>query len=203
MKDRPQRPDSELEGSAKDVKYEIEMMLESASDIGCGWASLPTTLSDKRKNMALECFLLHYRNLRAFLCPSLQSPTPQSKPPRDDDILASDFLGKPTWEDVGDKTKIGDDKQRLDQMLAHLSYNRLNEFKAKGNTYWYTARMAVAMLKEVYSFLAALPTYMKFWFPDQDTLAKERALMEAQALTELPLTTTTSVVQFTRYHRPK
>lgn len=154
------------------MKYEIEMMLESASDIGCGWASPPTTMSDWRMNMALECFLLHYRNLRAFLCPILQPP------PKDDDILASDFLGKPTAEHVGDKTRIEDDKRRLDQMLAHLSYNRLTEFKAQGNIYWYTAKMVVAMILQLDVFLVAVPDHMKPWFPDRAKLAEHRVRME-------------------------
>jgi hypothetical protein len=175
MKDRPRRTDSELEGSAADVKYEMEMMMEAASAIGGGWASPQTTLSDWRKNMALECFLLHYRNLRAFLCPSLQTG------PYPDDVLASDFLGKPTSSDVGDATKIAEDKQRIDQMLSHLSYNRRKEFVAKSNIYWNVPKMAAAMLKEVEGFLKELPTHMRFWFPDQDTLAKEKAWMEALA----------------------
>jgi hypothetical protein len=198
MRDRPPRLDSELEASAADVKYEIEMMMEAASDIGSGWASPPTTPYDRHKYMSLECFLLHYRNLRAFLCPSMQKGGP--KP---DDVLASDFLGKPTQNDVGDATKIVEDKQRIDQMLSHLSYSRQKEFRAKSNIYWNVPKMAVAMLKEVDSFLAALPTYMKFWFPDQDTLAKERVLMEALAPTARAHSMADTVVHISRYPLPK
>jgi hypothetical protein len=176
MKDRPQRLDNELEGSAHDVNYEIEMMVESASDIGGVWASPETTLADKHKNMALECFLLHYRNLRAFLCPSLQAP------PKEDDILASDFLRKPKAEDVGNKNKIADYKQRLDQMLGHLSYNRHKEYKAQDKIYWYVAKMAVAMLHELDIFLDGIPDYMKPWFPERTMLAKKRVQMEGWAL---------------------
>jgi hypothetical protein len=64
VKTRPVRDNSDLEASAKDVRYEIEMMIGSASDLEAVWASPPTTLADRHKNMALECFLLHYRNLR-------------------------------------------------------------------------------------------------------------------------------------------
>jgi len=152
------------------------MMIESASDIGGVWASPPTTLADKQKNMALECFLLHYRNLRAFLCPLLQGP-----PPKPDDVVASDFLGRPQPEQVGDASKIGADKVRLDQMLAHLSYNRHKEYKAKGDIHWHVGKMAVAMLQQIDVFLGKIPDHMKPWFPERTMLAKRRAWLEGWA----------------------
>jgi hypothetical protein len=156
-KQRTPRTDTELEQTAKDVNYEIQMLMAAASHLGGEWSSPRTTLEDAHRNMALECFLLHYRNLRAFLCPSLQRVLP-------DDILGSDFLGKTSPEDVADPLVIGDDKERLDQMLAHLSYNRRTEYIAKCNYKWPVPKMGAAMLQEVDAFLQKLPERMKPWF---------------------------------------
>jgi len=178
--DRP-RPDSELKDSAVDVDYEIRMMILSAHDVGCGMRGSPAiTLEDWRVDMAMECCLLHYRNLRAFLWPSLQG---KDWVPYVDDILATDFLKKPWQEEVGDKRKIGDDKERLDQMLCHLSYNRNNLFKDtdRKNRPWSTAKMVVAMLRELDTFLAKLPVHMKPWFPYRDTTEQYRAVLEQWA----------------------
>jgi hypothetical protein len=115
--ERPKRDPSDLEAAARHVSYEIRMLFYSAAKLG-GWhASPPTTLVDDAKNMALECFLLHFRNLRAFLCPLLQKVY-------DDDILASDLLGESAARDIGDAAILSEDKERLDKMLAHLSYTR-------------------------------------------------------------------------------
>src|SRR5438046_2421764 len=83
--------------------------------------------------------------------PSLEGKEPFVKEPLPDDILATDFLKKPWQEEVGNKTKIGEDKERLDQMLCHLSYNRNKLFKDtdRKNRPWYTANIVVAMLCEL------------------------------------------------------
>jgi hypothetical protein len=169
---RPARLDDDLQHAATDVKYEIDMMIESACDVGAVWGSPPTTLADRQKNMTLECFLLHYRNLRAFLCPSLQAP------PKRDDVVASDFLRLPTPDDAADPEKIRADKERLDQMLAHVSYNRYDEYKAKGNTDWYVGKMAAAILQELDVFLGRIPEYMRPWFPGRAMIAKRRSHFE-------------------------
>lgn len=175
MKHRPPRSDSDLEQTARDVRYEIEMLIESASDVGSVWASPSTTLADAHKNMALECFLLHFRNLRAFLCPSLQAP------PRPDTVVASDFLRKSTPHDIGHPNKIRDDKERLDQMLAHISYNRHKKYITKGKMDWYVGRMAVAMIQQVEVFLDVLPDYMKPWFSERTMLSQKRCFFAAWA----------------------
>jgi hypothetical protein len=48
----------------------------------------------------------------------------QGLSPKPDEVFASDFRGGTMLDDVGDPTKLGRDKARLDRMLAHLSYNR-------------------------------------------------------------------------------
>ena len=169
MSPRTPQSDTDLEQAAQDVNYEIHMLIQSASDVGAAWASPPSELSDDHKNMALECFLLHFRNLRAFLCPSLQKA-----PPRVDDILGSDFLHKPAPEDLADPKRIGDDKERLDQMLAHLTYNRRRLYIASGNIAWQVGKMAVAMLQEIENFLRGLPPHMKTWFVDPTVIERRK-----------------------------
>ena len=78
----------DLRKAAEHVSYEIEMLMFAGSELG-GWHSSPMSKpAGNYENMALESFLLHFRNLRAFLCPTLQMTC-------DDDICASAFLGKP------------------------------------------------------------------------------------------------------------
>jgi hypothetical protein len=176
MKTRPRRSDAELEASATDVTYEIQMMIESGQALEYGTVSSPPCfLAGAQKNMALESFLLHYRNLRAFLFPSLQLK------PREDDVIAADFLGKESPDDVGDPSEVGQDKERLDKMLAHISYSRRKEYIAKDNIYWEVGKMAAAMLKQVGVFVCAVPEHMKPWFPDPTALAQARGLIDRDA----------------------
>jgi hypothetical protein len=105
---RQKRTPEELEKAARHVSYEIEMLGFSAEHLGGCHSSPMCTPTGNEKNMALESFLLHFRNVRAFLCPSLQRLT-------DDDVLASDFLGMYDGSDVGDRDKLKVDKERLDK----------------------------------------------------------------------------------------
>src|SRR4051794_22806260 len=125
---KPRMPGN-LQQAAIDVSYEVRMLIEAASVIGGPWGSPMTTPEDSHKNMALDSFLLHYRNLRAFLCPSLQGVRPRA-----DDVVGSDYLGNAESANVADAQKLADDKDRLDQMLAHLSYKRRKEYIATGKT---------------------------------------------------------------------
>ena len=166
-KSRKHRTEGELQQVAKDVTYEIQMLIASASAAGPVCVSpLVYRLPESTRGMALESFLLHFRNLRAFLCPSLQTTGP-------DDVLASDFLGEPKPQDVGDSNKIRSDKQRLDRMLAHRSYSR-KEYISTGNAAWAVGRMALGVLQEVEVFLGRIPEHMRSWFPERAVLAKEQ-----------------------------
>lgn len=114
--------------------------------------------------MALESFLLHFRNLRAFLCPSLQKLGK-------DDILASDFLDKSEAKDLGDGTKLAKDVRRLNEMLAHLSYERQRHIAA-GDYRWNVGAMLVTMLEELQQFFYRLSKDGRVdWFPCASELA--------------------------------
>jgi len=122
--ERQARTCEELKVAATHVCYEWDMLVASADFLGSvfPWRASPET---ERNNIALEAFLLHYRCLRAFLCPSLQSLY-------NDDVIASDFVDKVTPEDYGAPTELGIDKDRMDKMLAHISYGRAT-YEKNGN----------------------------------------------------------------------
>jgi hypothetical protein len=87
--------DPDLRIAAHHVNYEIGMLAHTGFYLGGFHSSPMSTPEENDKNMALESFLTHYRNLRAFLCPSLQVYG-------DEDIIASDFLKETPARDIGD-----------------------------------------------------------------------------------------------------
>ena len=149
------------------------MLLYTARDLGSRYWSPPSGLSVPEQNIALESFLLHFRNLRAFLCPSLQTTG-------DDDAIASDFLGRTVATDVGDAVILSAGKQRLDRMLAHLSYSR-EKYIAAGDGGWRVAQMTVDLLKQLEAFLAQLPPQTAGMFPRADYLSAHRMVFERSA----------------------
>ena len=168
--ERPDLDPAKLRKAAEHVTYEIEMLFFAARDIG-GWHASPIAPpEDVKKNMALECFLLHFRNLRSFLCPGSDAPT--------DDILAGDFLG---WRKVKDVAEIlplaVTGKERLDKMLAHLSYARKNFIEAR-NYGWPTAEMELALLDQMQLFFEKLSPERRSWFPPEEVISNERGMAE-------------------------
>jgi hypothetical protein len=142
----------------------------SSQELG-GYHSSPiTTPEGNRKNVMLEAFLLHYRNLRAFLCPSIQAHS-------DDDIVASDFLGIGEASDVADATKLKADKTKIDGMLAHLTYRRA-EYIRRGVGGWDVAGMTVTLLEQLERFLEQLPDNLKAWFPSAHDISESRQRAE-------------------------
>ena len=137
----------DLQAAAGHVSYEIEMLIFAGSELG-GWHSSPMCPPEKAQaNMALESFLLHFRNLRDFLCPP--------KNWTDGDVFASHFLGKDELLAAGNRKILGRDKVRLDKMLVHLSYTR-KSFIASGGHGWPVARMSIDILDEIEKFLVSL-----------------------------------------------
>lgn len=189
-RERQERKPEELEAAGKHVGYEIEMLSYSALRLGVGHSSPMTTLEDNEKNLALEGFLLHYRNLRSFLCPGSE--------PWTDDIVASDFLGSGELSDVGDSATIGQHKDRLDKMLAHLSYTRETYIEAKDYG-WQTAQMTVVLLDQLEMFLAKLPADRRDWFPVAERISSHKAAASALAKTAAVLDQTTiSIISTSR-----
>lgn len=156
--------DEDLRQAAEHVTYEMDLLVFAGSHLG-GYHSSPMTRpAGSEENVMLEAFLLHYRNLRAFLCPSLQRVSV-------DDILASDFLKRIDPIDIGDCHSLeGNNKVRLDRMLAHLSYRR-GEFISSGQRGWHVQAMLADMLHEFNKFVKLLPLSLAVWFPPSEWLA--------------------------------
>ncbi len=152
---RPRLPRTpiELQAAAADVRYEIKMMLYASERLTI--VASPMQIPDD--NLALEAFLLHYRNLRAFLCPSLQALS-------QDDVIASDFFDRPTSEDLAKRIEFEPDKERLDKSLAHISYTRA-QFAADGQKDWDVPTMKAQMLRALL-ILQTLPPDRRRWFVD-------------------------------------
>jgi hypothetical protein len=159
--------DSKLIRAAGHVSYEILMLIYTGEHLGGFHSSPMSSPVGNDKNMALESFLLHFRNLRAFLCPRLQRFT-------DDDIIWSDFLGRSEVENLGNVEVFARDKNRIDQMLAHLSYSR-DKFIAAGEHGWHVAKMLALMLEELEKFLALLTPNVRQWFPSVETIAESKS----------------------------
>jgi hypothetical protein len=106
---RPKRGKKALKAAAKDLGYEWLMVRSSVQ------ASLAAAArrDGVAKNIALERFLLHARNIRDFFRAN----------GRRDDVLARDFLGTPirVRMPVLRSRTIG---TRLNRRVAHLSHSR-------------------------------------------------------------------------------
>ena len=146
---RPTRTDEELKKISRDVSYEIVMM-QGAAAAFCGVSVSEHVL----KNLALEGFLLHLRNLRDFF---------YSKTAKPDDVLAADFFEDPhKWQSVRPPlaTVVEEKRDRLNRQLAHLSYSRLSFQKSWGNI----GEMLSEVMKTVSAFLRSLPQEKASWF---------------------------------------
>lgn len=156
----------ELEVAAADVAYEIETMLFAADHLAWGHSSPAVEPEGKEMDVFLESFLLHYRNLRAFLCPSLQSRFKT-------DVFGWHFLlyaQEPTNE--GDLVTLGRDKDRLNACLAHISYDR-EHYRRAGDWNWEVQRMRDEMVRNLRDFLLKLAPFRRAWFLDSEGLAEE------------------------------
>ena len=131
--------------------YELAMMLEAEKL----W-NRAKQQRDSTYNMAIECFLLHFRNLRDFLYPSPGAWTNQFY---FDDVIANDFWSE--WRSVyEDWTECSaDEKSRIDKLLAHLSYSRPSLDHA-----WPIPKMSTAIQNALAEFLTSLPDERKEWF---------------------------------------
>jgi hypothetical protein len=103
--------------SAK-IKYEWDMFQWLANRIANGWQ----TSDQMQRNLLLEGFLLHARVLRDFFVAD----------PRQDDVSAKHFFDDTSiWENAAANLcpYLRQNQIRLNKLLAHLTYSRLNESK--------------------------------------------------------------------------
>jgi hypothetical protein len=155
------RSDEQLQIVAEHVRYEMKMLVYTAERLPPYHAS-PRGIGENEKNVLLESFLLHFRNLHAFLCPG------KHRPPKRDDVIASDFLKKAEATDCAALSGFTDDDQeRLNKMLAHIS-DRRPAYISDGDDGWHVAPMLTMMLKELDVFFEKCPRDQREWFPSAE-----------------------------------
>ena len=115
---RPLRDEAVLKylaGESGSLYYEIQVMLLAAA------RKALNTPPGVEHNMAVESFLVHYRNFRDFLYPPPEAWTNKRY---FDDVIAFDY--SPEWNVVQDdwSGSTPNEKDRIDKLLAHLSYSR-------------------------------------------------------------------------------
>jgi len=151
---RQERTHSELRKMAREhVRYELQMMRLTAAGLK---ALRPDQVGER--NVLIESFLLHTRNLRDFL---------HQKQGRDDtDALAVDFFDDPSsWLDKRPEPAeaIRNNRERMNRALAHLSYSRLEYESSKT---WAVSEMRQGIEDAFSAFLKALPEERAAWFQD-------------------------------------
>ena len=149
---RPRMAEPKLDAAAEDVYYELEQMILAIS-------RKPTDAH--LQNMLVEAFLVHYRNLRDFLFPTLdtlnmpagrEQKNPKAQKAALDTVIANDFA--PQWqhhsaEYVGlDK----DERDRINRRIMHISYSRQHLDNA-----WNWLAMARLLCDQFTAFLEVVP----------------------------------------------
>jgi hypothetical protein len=108
-------------------------------------------------NAWLECFLLHARNLYDFFIEDPRWP---------DDVSALHFFDNPAvWQQarVNLCPYICKEKSRLQGLLAHLTYRRLDYEQAQQKN-WDCGQMLSEMNEAWQEFISALPPDRQRWF---------------------------------------
>ena len=134
-------------GIAQKVCYERSMLDWCAQQIRLEKA-LPKS-DDAKSNLVLEGFLLHARVLRDFLV---------KKNPKLDDVLAEHFLEEPLPY-LGPLPYLEEHRERLNKLLAHLTYTR-REYEKR----WDVAKIHTEIDRAWREFLDVLPEKTRQWF---------------------------------------
>jgi hypothetical protein len=187
---RPRKSPDDLRLAARDVRYEIATMFFAARCLGDGYASPASPPEGRAQDVLLESFLLHYRNLRDFLCPSLKKG---DRPPADDDVLASDFLGLEAPQNMA--TLPCTDRTRINKMLAHISYTR-KKYTLEGNDKWLVHTMCREMVKGLEEFLTRLAAFApdrRAWFYTSKFLKRSLAAVPDELACGTTSVTTVSI----------
>ena len=158
-KPRPARSDKELALTASDVAYEVGEIFNIRQRLDF----LPL-LHPTFNNMAIESFLVHYRNVRDFLFPSQQTVEPEkcNYSKAIDDVIAFDFCPdgwtyiSTNWTDV-----VPDERDRINKQLSHISYSRPGYSKD-----WPIPAMTEAVHMRFAEFLKALPLKRRAFFAE-------------------------------------
>ena len=145
---------AKLKTSSEHVFYEIWMFLAVIKEL----AIMPQTPQNSFcKNVCLDCFVIHLRNLLNFFYVP-------SKNRKKDDILAEDFLKdikifkiKRTRYSQLSYTKI-----RIDKQVAHLTYHRSRYNKRTKP--WQFGKLHSQLYPTIVAFYECLPISFRNWF---------------------------------------
>ncbi len=151
MNKRNIRSDAQLRDLVQNsVLYEANMMALAAR------ATATYPKGSFEYNMAVECFLVHFRNMREFLFPPTEAWNSRK---RNDDVIAHDY--QDSWKHtISDWTECSaDEKNRIDKLLAHISYSRRNLDHS-----WPIAKMTRAIFACLRQFISGLPGDRQEWF---------------------------------------
>jgi len=163
---RPTRTKAELEDAAGHVVHEMRMLFLITDN----YQALASPSEDWIDDMALESFLVHYRNIRDFLFPtsSIKHLSPRYKKIALDTVLALDFNPQGWHYEAKDwREVVGNERERLNKRLSHLSYSR-----SRYDPQWPLEEMREALASEFNRFLESLPSDKRSlfaglapWFP--------------------------------------
>jgi hypothetical protein len=106
-------------------------------------------------NMVIECFLIHFRNLRDFLYPDLKLVQP-------DDVLASDYDSRWGKTHTDWKQCSASERERINKLLSHISYSR-----GKLDRSWLVIpAMRQRLMESVAQFTRNLSPERRKWFAE-------------------------------------
>ncbi len=109
---------SELRKAYKHFRYEVAM-LRYSGDVLTG----PNPPRGLAHAMAMESFLIHARNLHDFFY-GLEEAQKGNKRVRGDDVFVEHFFDGDGWHSPVENRLTGDEIDRVNKRLAHLTYSR-------------------------------------------------------------------------------
>jgi len=145
------RKEEELQKASEHVKYEIEMLLAAASFL----STSGSTVGQVAKNVYIENFALHLRNLIEFY---------YNDGKKKGLVRVADYVGKVAeWKESRRPKSAGLDRenQKANNFVAHLTYER-DAQKWERSWDWGAILAELEHVRE--QFLSHLPKDRKAWF---------------------------------------
>lgn len=129
--------------------YELWMLNQSARR----WSNPSDPIV---QNIAIESFLVHFRNLRDFFYPPLSAWT---NPRAADDVVAFDYCE--SWDKAAKdwQEAVPGERDRINKQLAHISYTRPTL-----DPKWPISQICTAIRKSLFEFVDTLSVERREWF---------------------------------------
>jgi hypothetical protein len=127
------------EYSKEHLHYEIEMLIATGARLQLGaWNSVA------EKNACIESFVIHVRNLIAFLYPTT---------PKKGDVVAADFFDSPrAWSSSTPSSSLKQARFRANKEVGHLTTSRISGTPARKG--WPVVSLIKEILAELTRFEA-------------------------------------------------